>query len=129
VVLRRSSPPSLFSDLSHAIPVARQPAAGSTRLSSPLAPVLGHRSAIAPANSSLRLRHFLNVAEGSLLLVAVYMLIGAGIGDAAGSVMVGVAAGLIAGVCAIAAILLISGSALTARAAAERGPRGVSQAR
>jgi hypothetical protein len=66
-----------------------------------------------------RLRRWMSVVEGSLLLVGLYILIGAGIGDAAGSVMVGVTAGLIAGICAIGAILLISGSALTSRAAAQ----------
>jgi hypothetical protein len=66
-------------------------------------------------STSVRARHCLNLAEGALVLVGAYMLIGAGIGEAAGSALVGVAAGLIAGVCAIAAILLITGSARAAR--------------
>jgi hypothetical protein len=61
------------------------------------------------------------VAEGGFLVIAVYVLIGAGIGLLAGSVMVGVLAGLVAGVCAIAAILLIRGSAVAADASGDPG--------
>ena len=63
-----------------------------------------------------------------MVLVGTYVLIGAGIGEAAGSVVVGVAAGLLAGVCAVAAILLIPGSALASRTATHgvacRAPAG-----
>jgi hypothetical protein len=132
VDLRRSAPPSSLPDFTLAIPAPRRPLPALTRgprQGSPRESLFGQRATSARTASALRMRHFLNVARGSLLLVGLYMLIGAGIGDAAGSVMVGVAAGLIAGVCAVAAILLISGSALTARSAADRSPRGVSQAR
>jgi hypothetical protein len=71
----------------------------------------------------MRMRHRVNLAEGALVLIGVYILIGAGIGEAAGSVAVGLAAGLIAGVCAIAAILLISGSAQAGRAGVDGGRR------
>jgi hypothetical protein len=67
------------------------------------------------------MRRLITIAEGALLVVGIYVLIGAGIGVAAGSVMVGVGAGLIAGLCAMGAILLIRGSALAADTAADAG--------
>jgi hypothetical protein len=79
--------------------------------------------------SAVRARHWIALAKGSLVLVGLYVLIGAGIGEAAGSVLVGVTAGVIAGVCAISAILLIRGSALAARSPGDRRPRRLPQAR
>ncbi len=114
--LRKSSPSSSVSDLSLAIPAARRPFPQLSGRPAPAAdpgnPSTGHPAAVA-----MRLRHCVNLAEGALVLIGAYILIGAGIGEAAGSVAVGVAAGLIAGVCAIAAILLITGSAQAARTA------------
>ncbi|HEX4015648.1 MAG TPA: hypothetical protein VHX15_02840 [Frankiaceae bacterium] len=111
--LRRSSPPSSPTDLRFAIPAAREPLPlGGGALSGRESTALTGSVA---GSTSVRARHCLNLAEGALVLVGAYMLIGAGIGEAAGSALVGVAAGLIAGVCAIAAILLITGSARAAR--------------
>jgi hypothetical protein len=56
-----------------------------------------------------------------LVLVGIYVLIGAGIGDAAGSVMVGIASGVVAGLGAVAAILLIIGSERASRASGAAG--------
>jgi hypothetical protein len=126
VGLRRSAPPTSLPDYTLAIPAARRPFEALSR--SRPHPVPGspfQRSLGTP--SAARLRHWLSVAEGVLVLVGVYILIGAGIGEAAGSVLVGAAAGLISGVCALAAILLISGSAVAARGAADRGPRRAPQ--
>jgi hypothetical protein len=115
VDLRRSSPPSSLPDLRFAIPAARQPFPQLTPT-----PHLSHgsrfgqRAASDPTAFAVRLRHRVNLAEGALVLIGAYILIGAGIGEAAGSVAVG-----------IAAILLISGSAQAARAATDRGPRRV----
>jgi hypothetical protein len=89
-----------------------------------MAPVLGYPVADGspaltepserPLSSADRFRVLFHIAEAAVLVVGVYVLIGAGIGEVAGSLLVGVAAGLIAGVCAIGAILLIRGSALSA---------------
>ena len=124
--LRRSAPPSSSPSPTLTIPTARRPLQTPGRSRPPLSvelPFGRSLGAAASAPPALRFHRWIGVAEGSLLLVGLYMLIGAGIGDIAGSVMVGVAAGLIAGVFAVAAILLISGSALTARAATDRSPR------
>jgi hypothetical protein len=64
--------------------------------------------------SAAGLRQLIAIVEAVLLVVGIYALIGAGIGAAAGSVMVGMGIGLIAGVGAVAAILLVRGSAVTA---------------
>ncbi len=59
------------------------------------------------------------MAEGALVVVALYVLMGAGVGLAAGSVLIGVGAGLITGLCAIAAILLVRGSAVASGTAVD----------
>ncbi len=132
--LRRSASPPPSPDLTFAIPAARQPfpqlAMNPPRDPSAGAVLrLGSTGAPAQAAFRVRLRHGVNLAEGALVLIGAYILIGAGIGEAAGSVVIGVAAGLIAGLCAIAAILLITGSAQAARAANDRGARRVPQVR
>lgn len=126
--LRRSSASSSLPAAALVIPTARRPFQALARRrsqGSPQSPLQRSLGAAAGIHPAVRLRHWIGVAQGSLLLVGLYTAIGAGIGDAAGSVMVGVTAGLIAGVCAVAAILFISGSALAATraASADRGPR------
>jgi hypothetical protein len=59
------------------------------------------------------------MAEGALVVIGAYVLLGAGIGLAAGSVVVGAAAGAFAGFCAVSAIFLIRGSAVAAGTATE----------
>lgn len=54
----------------------------------------------------------LSIAEGGLALTVLYALIGAGIGAAAGSFLLGLAVGFATGVAAIGAILLISGASV-----------------
>jgi len=74
-----------------------------------------HVSSSAPSAGRpqrLRLISRVSIAEGALVLVALYALVGAGIGAAAGSVLAGMLLGLFTGVCAVAAILLISGAAM-----------------
>jgi hypothetical protein len=84
---------------------------------------LGHRrpggTARRPLAAGFRRGSYL--AEGGLVLVGIYVLIGAGIGDAAGSVMVGIASGVVAGLGAVAAILLIIGSERASRASGAAG--------
>jgi hypothetical protein len=80
------------------------------------APRFGRRQA---GRAPIDLRHLVVVAEGVLVVMGVYVLIGAGIGLLAGSVMVGIVAGLIAGACAVGAILLIRGSAVAAGSATD----------
>lgn len=90
------------------IPMARRPLqAPPVAVASPLATDAGQAQ-------SEHLRGLIRMAEVAIVVIGVYVLIGLGIGAAAGSLMVGAGAGLIAGVCAIAAILLIRGSALSA---------------
>ena len=118
--LRGSSSPTSIPIGAIAIPAARQPfAAMSERPAESnlsFAPRFGRRKAV---RSPLDLRHLVAVAEGVLVVMGVYVLIGAGIGLLAGSVMVGVVAGLIAGACAVGAILLIRGSAVVAASATD----------
>jgi hypothetical protein len=56
-------------------------------------------------------------AEGAIILVVLYALLGAGIGAAFGSFVVGMGCGLLIGVFAAAAILLIRGAAQAAKSA------------
>ncbi len=67
----------------------------------------------------MRQRHAVAMAQGAVVVVAAYVLIGAGIGFAAGSVLVGIGAGLLAGLCAVAAILLVRGSAVASGTATD----------
>jgi hypothetical protein len=55
--------------------------------------------------------------EGLIILVALYTLLGAGIGSACGAVTLGMGFGLVVGVLASAAILLVSGAAQSAKSA------------
>jgi hypothetical protein len=50
-------------------------------------------------------------AEGAIILMALYALLGAGIGAACGSLVMGMGVGLFIGAFAAAAILLIRGAA------------------
>jgi hypothetical protein len=61
-----------------------------------------------------RRRVGISLAEASVVLVALYALLGAGVGAACGSVLLGTLSGLVIGVMAVAAIFLISGSARAA---------------
>ncbi len=132
--LRRSAVPSSLPASTFAIPATHPPFPPLTRVAPPVGPVatsppvvavgtaFPHPSAgVAAATSEARLRH---LVEGALVLVGAYILIGAGIGDVAGSVVIGVAAGFLSGVGALAAILLISGCAQAARPAPGIGTRG-----
>jgi len=56
------------------------------------------------------------VAKAAFALVVPYALVGAGIGAACGSVYLGLLVGVVTGLCAAGAILLISGASLTAEA-------------
>jgi hypothetical protein len=126
VDLRKSARQSSSADSKISIPAARQALGqltGSAYQGAVGRSFFTHRPASAAAPVAARLRRFIGMAEGALVLVGAYILIGAGIGEAAGSVVVGMAAGLFAGVCAIAAILLITGSAHAARAADNQGRR------
>ena len=100
-----------------AIPQARQPLQALTavpRLAEAV-PEAAERTA-----SSTHVRRLAAIVEASVFVVALYVLIGAGIGELTGAVMVGIVAGSIAGVCAISAILLVRGSALAATRGADR---------
>jgi hypothetical protein len=55
--------------------------------------------------------------EGAIILIALYTLVGAGIGSACGSLLLGMLFGLIIGFFAAAAILLICGAAQGAKSA------------
>jgi hypothetical protein len=55
--------------------------------------------------------------EGAMILIALYALVGAGIGAACGSLLLGTVSGLAVGSFAAAAILLIRGAALGAQSA------------
>ena len=111
--LRGSASPSSIPLGAIAIPAARRPVsplkerAAEANLSFSPAP-----SRRGKPWARLDTHQLIAVAEGGLLVIAIYVLIGAGIGLLAGSVMVGVYVGLVAGVCAIAAILLIRGCAV-----------------
>lgn len=125
--LRRSSLPAsdpvMSSASTLAIPSARTPfqALSPSPRAHPL-PGSPHSGA-ANAAAAARRRHLINLAEGAFVLVGLYILLGAGIGDVAGSVLIGVTSGLVAGLCAVAAILLICGSArASAEVPAERLP-------
>lgn len=104
-----------------AIPQARQPLQALTPVPR-LVEAGGAEADESAASSAHHLRRLVRVVEAAAVVVAVYVLIGAGIGEMAGAVMVGIVAGSIAGVCAIAAILLIRGSAVAAAQGAD-GPR------
>jgi hypothetical protein len=121
VDLRASSSPSSLPAGAIAIPTARRPFQAPARASREAAPRPPAWGSSARAGSALRIRRLVTVAEVVLVVVGSYVLIGAGIGDAAGSVMVGMAAGLLAGLCAVAAIMLIRGSALASGTTAEVG--------
>jgi hypothetical protein len=56
----------------------------------------------------------ISLIEAAIVLIALYALLGTGIGSACGSVLLGMFSGLMIGVFAVAAILLISGSARAA---------------
>jgi hypothetical protein len=56
-------------------------------------------------------------AEGAVILVVLYALLGAGIGAACGSFVLGMAGGLLVGAFAAGAILLIRGAAQGAKSA------------
>ncbi len=113
--LRGSSSPSSIPLGTIAIPAARSPMPARTDLSAEaglsFSPAPGRRDKVWARPD---LHQLIAVAQGGLLVIAVYALIGAGIGLLAGSVTVGVFAGLVAGICAIAAILLIRGCAVAA---------------
>jgi hypothetical protein len=55
--------------------------------------------------------------EGAIVLIVLYALLGAGIGAACGSFILGLGCGLFIGVFAAAAILLIQGAAQGAKSA------------
>jgi hypothetical protein len=55
--------------------------------------------------------------EGLIILIALYTLLGAGIGSACGALTLGMGFGLAVGVMASAAILLVSGAAQSAKSA------------
>ena len=74
------------------------------RVNSPAPPAGRHQP--------LRMASRVSIAEGALVLIVLYALVGAGIGAMAGSVLAGMLLGVFTGVCAVAAILLISGAAL-----------------
>jgi hypothetical protein len=122
VDLRGSSSPSSIPLGTIAIPAARRPLSDlkerpvEANLSFSPAPVRRDK-----LWARLDPHQLIAVAEGGLLVIAVYVLIGAGIGLLAGSVMVGVFVGLVAGVCAVAAILLIRGSAVAAGNSGDAG--------
>ncbi len=88
------------------------------RVSSP-APAVRRQQ---PIRSASRL----TIAEGAIVLIALHALVGTGIGAIAGSVLAGLLLGLFTGICAVAAILLISGADLggePTRAARRQMPR------
>jgi hypothetical protein len=122
VDLRGSSSPSSIPLGTIAIPAARRPLSDlkerPVEANLSFSPALGRRDKLW---ARLDLHQLIVVAEGGLLVIAVYVLIGAGIGLLAGSVVVGVVTGLVAGVCAIAAILLIRGSAVAADTSGDPG--------
>jgi hypothetical protein len=122
VDLRGSASPSSIPLGTIAIPAARQPFPAlkehPAEANLSFSPAPGRRDKLW---ARLDLHQLIAVAEGGFLVVAVYVLIGAGIGLLAGSVVVGVLAGLVAGICAIAAILLIRGSALAAGTCSDHG--------
>jgi hypothetical protein len=62
-----------------------------------------------------------SMIEGATLLLLMYCLVGTGIGAAFGALVLGLAVGFGAGVCAIGAILLISGASTTEPLAAPAG--------
>jgi hypothetical protein len=122
VDLQGSSSPSSIPLGTIAIPAARRPIPAlkqhPTEANLSFSPAPGRRDKLW---TRLDLHQLIAVAEGGFLVIAVYVLIGAGIGLLAGSVMVGVLAGLVAGICAIAAILLIRGSAVAAGTSSDPG--------
>ena len=67
----------------------------------------------------------MTIAEGALVLIVAYALLGAGVGAIFGSALPGLLAGAALGVCAVGAILLVTGSALSA----ERSGRSASARR
>jgi hypothetical protein len=122
VDLRGSASPSSIPPGTIAIPAARRPLPDlkerATEANLSFAPGRGRRGKLW---ARLDLHQLIAIAQGGLLVTAVYVLIGAGIGLLAGSVMVGVFVGLVAGVCAIAAILLIRGCAVAADGSGQPG--------
>jgi tetrahydrodipicolinate N-succinyltransferase len=123
VDLRASSSPSSLPAGAIAIPRARQPFPTLTRAEreAPSGPAVSPADTPARTASAVRIRRVVALAQAVLVVVGSYVLIGAGIGAAAGSVMVGMGAGLIAGLCAIGAILLIRGSALVTGTTTDAG--------
>jgi hypothetical protein len=70
-----------------------------------------------PRRSASQERNRTSFAEGAIILIALYTLLGAGIGAACGSFMLGMGCGLLVGSFATGAILLIRGAAQGAKSA------------
>jgi hypothetical protein len=82
-----------------------------------IGPITAIRAPRCPAMPSPRRT---NLVATAILLLTVYSAIGAGIGLVLDSTIAGALVGLLSGACAVAAILLISGAALTDTAIPEQ---------
>jgi hypothetical protein len=80
----------------------------TVRVVAPRPAIQAHRPASPQSNRA-------SFTEGAILLIALYTLLGAGIGAACGSLVLGMGFGLLVGVFAAAAILLIRGAAQGAK--------------
>jgi hypothetical protein len=80
----------------------------TVRVVAPCPATQAHRPASQQSNRA-------SFTEGAIILIALYTLLGAGIGAACGSLVMGMGLGLLIGVFAAAAILLIRGAAQGAK--------------